>query len=123
MTLLLPPRFDRVTHITIAVPIPTAPDLQGPDRRAVIPERVEITLRRTETGPDVREWAHVAVIGPRRLRSGAAGRHISVTGWERALNRGPHGHVHRPVWLTLTLRQQLPDGWHSAVLDLAGVTP
>ena len=89
-------------------------------RRTLSPASVRLELMRRET-PDegVREWAHVAVYGPRRLKSGELGREISSFGWEKAAVRGSLLLRDRPEWLTAALAERLPEGWSPRLLDLS----
>ena len=118
----LPDEYSRVTQTTVVVPVtvPSRDALTDPSNgHVVLPARVEITLRVDESTPrGYRATAHVAVVGPRRLKSGAVGKPITVTGWEKARNEGPRGHVARPDWLTAVLAENLPDGWDPALLEL-----
>jgi len=99
--------------------------VSGPDltdtvtKRVVIPERVLISLHRefTPEQDGGREWVHVAVYGPRRLKSGEAGHEISSFGWESTNGLGPT-YVSRPDWLTQELADHLPDGWSPHLLGL-----
>lgn len=118
----LPDRYSRVTQVTVAVPVavPSRDALTDPSNgHVVLPEHVEFTLRRDEGTPrGDRTSAYVAVIGPRRLKSGAVGKPITTIGWEAARNEGPRGYVARPDWLTALLAENLPDGWDPALLEL-----
>lgn len=118
----LPDEYSRATQTTVVVPVTvlSRDALTDPfNGRVVFPTRVEITLRRDEGTPrGDRETAYVAVVGPRRLKSGAVGKPITVTGWEKARNEGPRGYVSRPDWLTAVLAENLPDGWDSELLEL-----
>lgn len=118
----LPDVYTRATSTTVVVPVSGVADLMAPSgRRVVIPARVEISLTLIEGTPrGDREYAYVAVIGPRRLKSGAAGKPITTAGWESARNDGPRGYVARPDWLTALLAEYLPMGWSPALLDLPG---
>lgn len=118
----LPDQYTRATSADIAVPAerPSRDALTDPsDGHVVIPARVEIHLTRIEgTERGDRYHAYVAVIGPRRLKSGAVGKQITTVGWERSRNDGPRGYVDRPDWLTALLAEHLPAGWNPALLDL-----
>lgn len=98
----LPDQYTRVTEQIIAVPVKGQQDITDPmTRRVLLPERVEISVRRdegTERGDRVRTY--VAVYGPRRLKSGEYGKGICSTGWENERNEGLHGYVPRPQWLS-----------------------
>ncbi|MET7975788.1 hypothetical protein ABZW44_22635 [Streptomyces mirabilis] len=111
--------FERKTTVAIATPAPDAPDLTHPQgTRIVIPQRVELKLTRIETPDGCREWALVSVHGPRRLKSGAPGREISIYGWEASANCWGRQSADRPTWLTRLLADHLPDGWSPHLLDL-----
>jgi hypothetical protein len=118
----LPDEYDLVTQTTVVVPVfrPSTDALTDPSNgHVVLPARVEITLRLDEGTPrGNRATAYVSVAGPRRLKSGAAGKPITTTGWDRARNEGPRGYVARPAWLTELLAEHLPDGWDPALLEL-----
>ena len=118
----LPDEYSRVTQTTVVVPVtvPSRDALTDPSNgRVVLPARVEITLRLDEGTPrGDRATAYVAVVGPRRLKSGAVGKPLTVIGWEKARNEGPLGYVSRPDWLTTVLTENLPDGWDPALLEL-----
>ena len=120
----LPAIYTRATKTTVVVPVTGKADLADPSNgRIVIPARVEIDLtlfEGTERGD--RAYAYVAVIGPRRLKSGAAGQSITSIGWEAVRNDGLRGYVARPDWLTNLLADYLPMGWDTALLDLPGGT-
>ena len=97
-------------------------DLNDPiTRRSLRAEWVRLELVRKET-PDegACEWAHVAVYGPRRLKSGALGKEISSFGWESAYVYGsaPGTGEARPEWLSAALAEQLPEGWSRALVGL-----
>ena len=116
----LPDEYSRVTQTTVVVPVSGWDPLTDPSNGyVVLPARVEITLRRDEgTSRGDRTSAHVAVVGPRRLKSGATGKPITVIGWERARNEGPRGYVARPDQLTAVLAENLPGGWDPTLLEL-----
>ena len=116
----LPDVFTRATRTTVVVPVADKADLTDPSNGwIVIPTRVEIDLTLSEGTPrGDRLHAYVAVIGPRRLKSGAAGKPITTLGWQRIRNDGPRGYVARPTWLTNLLDDYLPMGWDPALLDL-----
>ncbi len=118
----LPDVYSRATQTTVVVPVSDVPDLTDPSNfRVVIPTRVEITLTLFEGGPrGNKACACVHVIGPRRLKSGAAGKPIATVGWESARNEGPRGYVARPPWLTRLLPYNLPAGWSPSLLELPG---
>ncbi|WP_329390061.1 hypothetical protein [Streptomyces sp. NBC_01716] len=118
----LPDVFTRASKVTVVVPVSGKDALTDPSNsRVVFPARVEITLQLTEgTERGDRTFAYVAVIGPRRLKSGVAGKPITTTGWESARNDGRRGHVARPDWLTQLLTEHLPMGWDQSLLDLRG---
>jgi hypothetical protein len=102
--------------------------LHGPDLtdtvtgRTVIPERALISLYRriTPEQDGGREWGHVAVYGPRRLKDGTAGHEISSFGWESTNGLGPT-YVDRPEWLTQAIADNLPEGWNPRLLGLKAV--
>lgn len=121
--LLLPDTFTLVTVVQRAVPVTGRSDLTDPiTGRTVIPALVELHLRREEGVPGgVRERAYVAVTGPRRLKSRAAGQRISSGGWQQARGDGYRSGAIRPDWLTDVLVELLPDGWNPALVDLPGV--
>ncbi|MFH8805266.1 hypothetical protein ACH4F6_37950 [Streptomyces sp. NPDC017936] len=118
----LPDEYRRAVQTTVVIPVevPSRNALTDPSNgRVVLPARVEIILTRFEGVPSGdRTRAYVAVIGPRRLKSGAVGKPIAVPGWETARNDGPRGYVDRPAWLTDVLAENLPDGWDPALLEL-----
>lgn len=116
----LPAVYTRATATALAVPVSNVPDLTDPSNgRVVIPARVEISLKLIEgTERGDRAYAYVAVIGPRRLKSGAAGKPITSIGWELVLNDGPLGCVVRPDWLTFLLADHRPNSWSPRLLDL-----
>jgi hypothetical protein len=120
--MLLPDEYSRATKTTVVIPVaqPSRDALTDPSNgRVVLPARVEITLKLIEGTPrGDRTSAYVAVIGPRRLKSGAAGKPITSIGWEKARNDGPRGYVARPAWLTDLLAKHLPMGWDPALLEL-----
>jgi hypothetical protein len=114
--MILPRSFTKVTRSTVVVP---APDEVGvlfdpTTGRTVVPARVEMSLR-WDCGTDRgdRVFAYVAVVGPRRLKSGADGREIYATGWEDEVVEGRYGYRYRPQWLTDLIAEHLP-----AVQDL-----
>lgn len=114
----------RETRFEVMFPASGASDLTDPiTRRTLSPTSVRLELVRRET-PDegVREWAHVAVYGPRRLVSGELGREISSFGWQAAQVRGSLLLRDRPDWLTHLLADHRPEGWGPRLLDL-GVAP
>lgn len=118
----LPDQYTRVTQTTVVFPV-TAPEgtvLTDPSNGwVVVPQRVEITLTREEGAPSGdRERAYAAVIGPRRLKSGALSKEARIPGWERARNEGLRGFSMRPDWLTALLADNLPAQWSRALLDL-----
>jgi hypothetical protein len=116
----LPDEYSQATNTTIVVPVYGRDDLTDPSNgRIVVPARVEISLTLIEdTARGDRTHAYVAVIGPRRLKSGAFGKPITTIGWEKGRNDGPRGYVPRPNWLTLLLADRLPMGWDPKLLDL-----
>jgi hypothetical protein len=120
----LPDAYTRATQTTVAVPVSNVPHLTDPSNsRIVIPARVEIVLKLIEgTSRGDRAFAYVAVIGPRRLKSGAVGKPITTIGWEKSRNDGPRGYVARPDWLTRLLADYLPMGWSPSLLDLPEAT-
>jgi hypothetical protein len=118
----LPDQYTRVIQTTLVVPV-TAPDgatLTDPSNGwVVVPKHLEITLTREEGVPTgTRERSYVAVIGPRRLKSGALGKEIRIPGWNESRNEGLRGYCLRPGWLTTNLAENLPDGWSPELLDL-----
>lgn len=120
----LPDVYSRATKVTIARPVSGAEALTDPSNgRVVIPARVEIVLTLVEgTERGQYAYAYVAVIGPRRLKSGALGKPITTIGWEEQRNEGPRGYVARPAWLTALLSDSLPAGWDRHLLDLPKVS-
>lgn len=105
----LPEQFDRATETTVVIPISGHADLGDPSTgRTLIPAYVEIVVKQIEGGPKARTFTYVGVTGPRRLKSGAAGKPITSFGWDRARNDGRHGHVDRPGWLTAVLNKHMP---------------
>lgn len=116
----LPERFSRVTQTDLVVPVTGRPDLMDPSTgRVIIPAFVQLHLRRNEGVPTGdREYAMVSVSGPRRLKSGGAGKQITSFGWDRARNRGARGHVDRPDWLAVTIFGLLPTGWPMRLVEL-----
>lgn len=116
--------FYRKTSFEVMFPASGASDLYDPiTRRTVAPSSVMLELSRRET-PDegVREWAHVAVYGPRRLKSGELGQEISSFHWEQTGVEGSLSgvRVERPEWLTQGLADHLPAGWSRSLLNLPG---
>lgn len=114
--------FYRQTSVEVMFPASGASDLTDPiTRRTLSPRSVLLELFRKET-PDegVREWAHVAVYGPRRLKSGELGQEISSFHWEHASVRSNLSDLGeaRPEWLTAAIAEHLPDGWHPRLLEL-----
>lgn len=110
----------REERFEVMFPAAGASDLTDPiTRRTLSPASVRLEMVRRET-PDegVREWAHVAVHGPRRLVSGELGREISSFGWQAASVRGSVLLRPRPEWLTALLVEHRPDGWSASLLDL-----
>lgn len=122
MSMILPDgKYSRATRITVVVPVSTKPDLYDPGCRVtVIPSRVALNLYRNEgTEKGRREYAQVSVSGPRRLKSGEAGKEIITNGWESSVNMSWRGSsVERPDWLTLTLAENIPHGWDPSLLGL-----
>lgn len=116
----LPSEYTKATRIVIVVPVTDVPDLRGPDRLTVIPERVEMTVTTVELASGERRFAHVDVIGPRRLKSGAAGQPIHSIGWEHTQNGGRFGYVARPDWLTQILAAHLPEWWTPSLINPTG---
>ncbi|MFJ1653487.1 hypothetical protein ACIOC2_19280 [Streptomyces sp. NPDC088337] len=118
--LLLPASFSRVTVFQRVVPVTGRPDLTEPiTGRIVIPALLELHLRRDEGTPNgTRERAHVAVTGPRRLKSQQPGKPITSIGWHCANGDDYRRGAARPDWLTEELAGLLPDGWDPALLDL-----
>lgn len=109
------------TEVEVLFPV-SGPDLTDTvTGRTIIPERVLISLNRRFTPEEDsgREWAHVAVYGPRRLKSGAAGREISSFGWQSPNGLGPT-YVDRPEWLTREIADHMPEGWSPSLLGLKG---
>lgn len=120
----LPETFTRVTGLDLVIPASGHPDLTDPsNRRIVIPARVELRFLREEGTPrGTREWVHVAVIGPRRLRSEEAGKPITSIGWERSRIEGRWGYVNRPDWLTDLIADEFPEGWDPSLVQLGGAS-
>ncbi|MFD5491532.1 hypothetical protein ACFWH4_00985 [Streptomyces sp. NPDC127091] len=116
----LPDEYSRATRTTVVVPVSGKDALTDPSNgRVMLPARVEITLMLFEGTPrGDRAFAYVALIGPRRLKSGVAGKPITSTGWQKTSNEGPRGYAIRPAWLTNLLADYLPMGWDPALLDL-----
>ncbi|MEV0220805.1 hypothetical protein [Streptomyces sp. NPDC050704] len=116
--------FYRKTSFEVMFPAAGASDLYDPiTRRTMAPRSVLLELFRKET-PDEgeREWAHVAVYGPRRLKSGELGHEISSFHWQQTRVEGSPNRdsVDRPEWLTDGLAAHLPDGWSRSLLNLPG---
>ena len=112
----------RKTSIEVMFPASGASDLTDPiTRRTLSPRTVLVEFFRKET-PDEgeREWAHVVVYGPRRLKSGELGQEISSFHWEAAVIVGHSSRpsVARPEWLTHSLADHLPTGWSPSLLEL-----
>jgi hypothetical protein len=110
------------TEVEVLFPASGAADLTDTvTGRTVIPETILLHLYRSVTPEQDggREWAHVAVYGPRRLKDGTAGREISSFGWQSPNGLGPT-YVDRPEWLTQALADHLPDGWNPRLLGLPG---
>lgn len=112
----------RKASTEIMFPAVGASDLTDPiTKRTLSPRSICLELFRKET-PDEgeRQWAHVAVYGPRRLKSGELGQEISSFHWEHAQLRSSLSDLgeSRPAWLTAQLAEQLPDGWDPALLEL-----
>ncbi|MGK5533344.1 hypothetical protein [Streptomyces sp. URMC 129] len=119
---MLPARPDEtILRATITAPLPHHfPDLYDPTTgRTVIPRRVTLSLTRLHTPERARQWAYVAVAGPRRLVSGTAGKTITSASWDDLIVEGSYGAARRPEWLTGWLAVNLPDGWPPALLALA----
>ncbi|MEW2463073.1 hypothetical protein AB0872_20515 [Microbacterium sp. NPDC047426] len=114
--------FYRKTSFEVMFPASGASDLTDPiTRRTLSPRSVLLELNRKETPNEgVREWAHVAVYGPRRLKSGELGQEISSFHWEDALVEGHSSRpaAVRPEWLTAALAEHLPDDWSPSLLAL-----
>lgn len=105
----LPEQFDRAIKTTIVIPVSGHPDLGDPSTgRTLIPAHVEINVTQIEGGPKARTFTYVGVTGPRRLKSGAAGKPITSFGWDEARNDGRYGYVDRPDWLTAVLDEHMP---------------
>lgn len=107
----LPDTYTRATQTTVIVPVTGVPDLTDPSNgRTVIPARVELIVTRFEGTPDGgRQSTYVAVIGPRRLKSGAPGREITTTGWQNERNKSWRGTVaERPDWLSKLVTEHQP---------------
>jgi len=114
--------FYRKTSFEVMFPASGASDLTDPiTRRTLSPRSVLVEFFRKET-PDEgeREWAHVAVYGPRRLKSGELGHEISSFHWEASFVEGHSSRpgVTRPEWLTQALADHLPNGWNPSLLAL-----
>ena len=112
--------YEITTETEVLFPV-SGPDLTDPNTgRTVIPERVRMRFNRRFTPAEDggREWASVAVYGPRRLKSGEAGREISSFGWDTTVQYGHHGGMARPDWLTQELADHMPDGWAPQLVSL-----
>ncbi|WP_405611195.1 hypothetical protein OG292_19060 [Streptomyces sp. NBC_01511] len=121
----LPAEFYEIhTEVTVVLPAPGARDLTDPvTGRTVIPERVELHAGRIVTPDGEREWVHVSVHGPRRLKSRAPGQEISSLGWDAARPNRPGGTcAHRPAWLTDLIAAHLPEGWAPSLIELSRST-
>lgn len=116
----LPERFIRVTQTDVVVPVSGRPDLTDPSTgRVIIPAFVQLHLRRDVGTPrGDRETAMVSVSGPRRLKSGAAGKEITCFGWDRARNNGSRGQVDRPEWLAAVVSGLMPQGWPLYLVEI-----
>jgi hypothetical protein len=114
--------YEIKSEVDITFPASGASDLTDPwNGRTVIPQTIRLTLLRVETPDETREWAHVGVAGPRRLKSGAEGQEIESIGWEDAFPSAKgHTFVSRPDWLTELLADHLPEDWSPALLGLKG---
>lgn len=111
--------YEHRTTVQLVVPAAGGRDLYDPiTRRTVIPETVELELVRLSTPDSDREWAHVTVGGPRRLKSGGHGKPITSLGWEAAVIESYGGCTCRPLWLADLLVEHMPDGWSRTLLDL-----
>ncbi|MEU2143579.1 hypothetical protein ABZ741_04610 [Streptomyces globisporus] len=112
--------YETRTEITIVFPASGATDLTDPfTGRIVIPHRVELGLHHIVTPDEDRQWAHVTVRGPRRLKSGGPGHEISTHGWHAANQReGYREAAYRPDWLTQLVIDHWPDGWSPALVEL-----
>ncbi|MFF9175919.1 hypothetical protein [Streptomyces sp. NPDC014793] len=121
----LPADFSRITVVDVVVPVSDKPDLLDPSTgRTIIPAFVEVSLRRNQGVPTGdRESAYVSVAGPRRLKSGAAGKQISCYGWDQARNRGARHVVERPDWLSLVIFDLWPGGWPLSLVELTTPEP
>lgn len=108
------------TEVGVSFPASGASDLADCwNGRTVIPETIRISLIRVQTPDETREWAYVAVSGPRRLKSGAQGAEIESNGWEDAFPPAKgHTVATRPDWLTREIADHLPEGWGPALLGL-----
>jgi hypothetical protein len=112
--------YEVTTTTEVLFPV-SGPDLTDPiTGRTVIPQRVLLRLSRRFTPEEDggREWASVAVYGPRRLKSGEAGREISSFGWASSMQHGNHGGMFRPDWLTEELVDHMPEGWSPYLIDV-----
>ncbi|MEU0355701.1 hypothetical protein [Streptomyces cyaneofuscatus] len=116
--------YETRTEITIVFLASGATDLTDPfTRRTLIPHRVELRLVHIATPDEDRRWAHVAVHGPRRLKSGQPGHEISSHCWEDADPSASYRpDAARPDWLTQLLIAHLPEGWHPSLVELPGGT-
>lgn len=112
---------EKRTAITVVVPASGGQDLRDPiTMRTVVPMAVELELTRVETPDNVREYAHVSVHGPRRLKSGEQGKPINSLGWEAATQYGARGYVDRPAWLTELIAAHMPEVWPLSLVELPG---
>lgn len=115
--------YEIKTDVEFLFPASGASDLTDPvTGRTVIPRTVLIHLFRGVTPDSDREWAQVAVYGPRRLKSGELGREISSFGWESQTQHG-NSLAERPDWLTELLADHLPEGWAPSLLGLKAGAP
>lgn len=104
----LPDVFARATKTTVVVPVSGCPDLTDPSTgRVVIPAQVEIVAQCIEGSENDRTWLYVAVIGPRRLKSGEPGQPIITASWNKSRVDGARGYVDRPDWLTDLIDEQM----------------
>ncbi|MFJ9573609.1 hypothetical protein [Streptomyces bacillaris] len=113
--------YETRTEITIVIPASGATDLTDVfTGRIVIPHRVELRLCHIDTPDEDRRWAHVAVYGPRRLKSGQPGHEISSGCWEGStVWCGWRKSASRPDWLTQLLVDHWPDGWNPTLAELS----
>ncbi|MET9923452.1 MULTISPECIES: hypothetical protein [Streptomyces] len=113
--------YETRTEITIVIPASGATDLTDPfTGRIVIPHRVELRLCHIATPDEDRRWAHVAVYGPRRLKSGQPGHEISTHGWHAANPSASYRpDADRPNWLTQLVIDHWPDGWSLVLVELS----